>query len=80
MKLCSVGAQVGLAAMALCLPGLSPSAVSMPQTSAKTSALRFKFRRGSAVAKVAIARKLAVRLYWKQREAGHPSAARSYAG
>jgi transposase len=30
---------------------------------------RLKFRRGSAVAKVAIARKLAVRLYWKLREA-----------
>jgi len=30
--------------------------------------LRLKFRRGSAVAKVAIARKLAVRLYWKLRE------------
>jgi transposase len=29
---------------------------------------RLKFRRGSAVAKVAIARKLAVRLYWKLRE------------
>ncbi len=30
---------------------------------------RLKFRRHSAVAKVAIARKLAVRLYWKLREA-----------
>lgn len=30
---------------------------------------RLKFRRGGAVAKVAIARKLAVRLYWKLREA-----------
>ncbi len=30
---------------------------------------RLKFRRGSGVAKVAIARKLAVRLYWKLREA-----------
>ena len=30
--------------------------------------LRLKFRRGSAVAKVAIARKLAVRLYWMLRE------------
>jgi transposase len=30
---------------------------------------RLKFRRGRAVAKVAIARKLAVRLYWKLREA-----------
>jgi hypothetical protein len=29
---------------------------------------RLKFRRGSGVAKVAIARKLAVRLYWKLRE------------
>jgi hypothetical protein len=44
------------------------------------SSLRLKFRRGSAVAKVAIARKLAVRLYWKLREAGQPSAAGSYAG
>ena len=42
--------------------------------------LRLKFRRGSAVAKVAIARKLAVRLYWKLREARQPSAAGSYAG
>jgi Transposase IS116/IS110/IS902 family len=33
---------------------------------------RLKFRRGSAVAKVAIARKLAVRLYWKLREAAQP--------
>ena len=30
---------------------------------------RLKFRRGSGVAKVAMARKLAVRLYWKLREA-----------
>lgn len=30
--------------------------------------LRLKFRRGSGVAKVAIARKLVVRLYWKLRE------------
>jgi hypothetical protein len=29
---------------------------------------RLKFRRGNAVAKVAIARKLAVRLYWKLRK------------
>jgi transposase len=33
---------------------------------------RLKFRRGSAVAKVAMARKLAVRLYWKLREAAQP--------
>jgi len=33
---------------------------------------RLKFRRGSAVAKVAIARKLAVRLYGKLREAAQP--------
>ena len=33
---------------------------------------RLKFRRGSAVAKVAIARKLAVRLYWKLREYSSP--------
>jgi transposase len=34
---------------------------------------RLKFRRGhSAVAKVAVARKLAVRLYWKLREAAQP--------
>jgi transposase len=33
---------------------------------------RLKFRRGGAVAKVAIARKLAVRLYWKLREAAQP--------
>ncbi len=42
--------------------------------------LRLKFRRGSAVAKVAIARKLAVRLYWKLREAAQLSAAGSHAG
>jgi transposase len=36
---------------------------------------RLKFRRGSAVAKVAIARKLAVRLYWKLREAVQPNIA-----
>ena len=41
---------------------------------------RLKFRRGSAVAKVAIARKLAVRLYWKLREAVQPNAAGSHAG
>jgi hypothetical protein len=33
---------------------------------------RLKFRRGSGVAKVAIARKLAVRLYWRLREAVAP--------
>jgi transposase len=33
---------------------------------------RLKFRRGSAVAKVAIARKLAVRLYWKLRKQNSP--------
>jgi transposase len=33
---------------------------------------RLKFRRGSAVAKVAIARKLTVRLYWNLREAEQP--------
>jgi transposase len=42
--------------------------------------LRLKFRRGSAVAKVAIARKLAVRLYWKLREARQASAVGSHAG
>lgn len=42
--------------------------------------LRLKFRRGSAVAKVAIARKLAVRLYWKLRDVSQPSAAASHAG
>lgn len=42
--------------------------------------LRLMFRRGSAVAKVAIARKLAVRLYWKLRDVSHPSAAGSHAG
>jgi len=37
---------------------------------------RLKFRRGnSRVAKVAIARKLAVRLYWKLREAAQPNTA-----
>jgi len=33
---------------------------------------RLKFRRGGAVAKIAIARKLAVRLYWMLREAAQP--------
>jgi transposase len=41
---------------------------------------RLKFRRGSGVAKVAIARRLAVRLYWKLREASQQSAAASHAG
>ena len=36
---------------------------------------RLRFRRGGGVAKVAIARKLAVRLYWKLREAAQPSTA-----
>ena len=36
---------------------------------------RLKFRRGSGVAKVAIARKLAVRLYWKLREAAQSNTA-----
>jgi transposase len=40
---------------------------------------RLKFRRGTAVAKVAIARKLAVRLYWKLRK-HKPGAAGSHAG
>ena len=41
---------------------------------------RLKFRRGSGVARVAIARKLAVRLYWMLREATQPGAAGSHAG
>ena len=41
---------------------------------------RLKFRRGSAVAKVAIAGKLAVRLYWKLRETGPSCAVGSHAG
>jgi len=41
--------------------------------------VRLKFRRGPGVAKVAIARKLAVRLYWRLREQSHPTAG-SYAG
>ena len=41
---------------------------------------RLKFRRGTAVAKVAMARKLAVRLYWVLRQAAQPHAADSYAG
>jgi transposase len=41
---------------------------------------RLKFRRGSAVAKIAIARKLAVRLYWMLREAAPLRAAGSHAG
>jgi transposase len=41
---------------------------------------RLQFRRGRAVAKVAMARKLAVRLYWKLRDVSQPSAAGSPAG
>ena len=41
---------------------------------------RLQFRRGSGVAKVAIARKLAVRLYWKLRNVSQPSAVGSHAG
>jgi len=41
---------------------------------------RLVFRRGTQVAKVAIARKVAVRLYWKLRKAGAPSASDSHAG
>ena len=41
---------------------------------------RLQFRRGSGVAKVAIARKLAVRLYWQLREAGPSRAVGSHAG
>ena len=41
---------------------------------------RLAFRRGRAVAKVAIARKLAVRLYWMLRNASEPDAADSHAG
>ena len=41
---------------------------------------RLRFRRGKAVAKVAIARRLAVRLYWMLRQASQPSAAGSHAG
>jgi transposase len=42
--------------------------------------LRLQFRRGRGVAKIAIARKLAVRLYWKLRDAAQPGAAGSQAG
>jgi len=41
---------------------------------------RLAFRRGRAVAKVAIARKLAVRLYWMLRQASRPHTADSHAG
>lgn len=41
---------------------------------------RLKFRRGPGVAKVAIARKLAVRLYWRLRTAEQSRAAGSQAG
>jgi photosystem II stability/assembly factor-like uncharacterized protein len=40
MKFCSFGTRLGLAAIALCLPGLFPNAVSMPQTSANKSATK----------------------------------------
>ena len=42
--------------------------------------LRLQFRRGRGVAQIASARKLAVRLYWKLREAAQPGAAGSQAG
>ncbi len=41
---------------------------------------RLQFRRGRGVAKIAIARKLAVRLYWMLRQAAQPGAAGSHAG
>ncbi len=41
---------------------------------------RLKFRRGTGVAKVALARQLAVRLYWRLREAAAPVTAGSHAG
>ncbi len=41
---------------------------------------RLVMRRGRAIAKVAIARKLAVRLYWMLRQASKPNAADSHAG
>ncbi len=41
---------------------------------------RLAMRRGRAVAKVAIARKLAVRLYWMLRQASKPNTADSHAG
>ncbi len=41
---------------------------------------RLQFRRGSGVAKVAIVRKLAVRLYWQLREAGPSRVVGSHAG
>ncbi len=40
---------------------------------------RLKFRRGASVAKVAIARKLAVRMYWMLRSHGGLRAAGSHA-
>lgn len=40
---------------------------------------RLKFRRGGAVAKVALARHLAVRLYWRLRQAGNDHSAGSHA-
>lgn len=42
--------------------------------------LRLKFRRGGAVASVALARHLAVRLYWALRQAGTTTSAGSHAG
>lgn len=43
--------------------------------------LRLQFRRGRGVAQIAIARKLAVRLYGRLRQAGaQPGAAGSHAG
>jgi hypothetical protein len=41
---------------------------------------RLKFRRGTAAAKVAIARKLAVRLYWKLRKQNSAVPAGLHAG
>ena len=41
---------------------------------------RLQFRRGHGVAHIAIARKLALRLYWRLREAAQAGAAGSHAG
>ena len=62
------------------LLGEAAQTVSRFDTELRRTYQRLKFRRGSGVAKVAIARRLAVRLYWKLREASQQSAAGSHGG
>ena len=67
-------ARVGIEARCLLVEAAQTAARLDPEL--RRDYQRLKFRRGhSGVAKVAIARKLAVRLYWKLREAAQPNIA-----